>query len=175
MKRIGTTIVILILVAAGLFAIFANENYANGERIGTITQFSSNGQFFKTHEGHLNVTQTGMNSSTGFDFSVDRDNEPAGVVAKLDSAANNGWKVKLIYHEVKLKNWLHNRGNTDHFINEVIVLDRNFDNPFANKSNTNGTAGIHDTIYIVITPSDKNYSRFFRHDAEKTTDTSTVK
>ena len=34
------------------------ENYPNGERIGMITQFSKSGLVFKTHEGHLNLTQT---------------------------------------------------------------------------------------------------------------------
>lgn len=110
-----------------------------------------------------------MNSSAGFDFSVDRDKEPAGIVTKLDSAANNGWKVKLIYHEVKGWNWLNNRGNTNHFVTDVIILDRNFDDPFGNKNkgnadadNVNRTGHVIDTIYIVIMPGDKNYQKFFK-------------
>ena len=62
-----------------LAAIFAlpgcSENYSNGERIGVVTQFSNTGVIWKSHEGHLNVTQTGMNSSVPFDFSIDNDNE----------------------------------------------------------------------------------------------------
>ena len=45
------------------------------------------------------MAQTGMNSSTPFDFSIDNDNEPDGLVKILDSAAQYGWKVKIIYHE----------------------------------------------------------------------------
>src|SRR5574343_351889 len=120
---------LLILITAIVGFASCSENYSNGERIGTITQFSEKGLIWKSHEGHLNVTQTGMNSSTGFDFSVDNDNEPVGLVAKLDSAANFGWKVKLIYHETSGFNWLKNRGETDHFIKEVVDLDKNFDNP----------------------------------------------
>lgn len=140
---------LLILITAIVGLASCSENYSNGERIGTVTQFSEKGLIWKSHEGHLNVTQTGMNSSTGFDFSVDNDNEPVGLVAKLDSAANFGWKVKLIYHETSGFNWLKNRGETDHFIKEVVVLDKNFDNPF--NKNTNGVSGkVVDTIYVVI-------------------------
>lgn len=108
-----------------------------------------------------------MTSSAGFDFSVDRDNVPAGIVERLDSAASNGWKVKIVYHEVKLYNWFRNRGNTDYFVNEVTILDRNFDNPFGNKNtgeavngNLNSSGSVIDTIYIVIVPGDKNYHKF---------------
>lgn len=152
---------IIALIAITIFSTSCTENNSNGERIGTITQFSKAGTFFKSYEGHLNVTQTGMNSSTGFDFSIDNDDEPVGIVTKLDSAANFGWKVKLVYHKVKGWNWLSNRGNTDFFVTDVIVLDRQFDNPFGNK---NGATGGHaiDTIYVVITPSDPNYLKFFK-------------
>lgn len=172
MKQVRNLVILVAIVLIGGFFLFATENLSNGERIGTVTQFSLSGRWCKSHEGHLNVTQTGMNSSTGFDFSVDRDNEPAGVVALLDSAANNGWKVKVVYHEVRGYNWFNNRGNTNHFITQVIVLDRKFDDPFGNKNgsntnvnsgNSNNTSGhVIDTIYLVITPSDKNYSKFFK-------------
>jgi hypothetical protein len=168
MKNVRNLIILAAIVLIGGFFLLATENLSNGERIGTVTQFSLSGRYCKSHEGHLNVTQTGMNSSTGFDFSVDRDNEPAGVVALLDSAANNGWKVKVVYHEVRGYNWFHNRGNTNHFITQVIVLDRHFDDPFGNKNgntnanSNNNTGRVIDTIYIVITPSDKNYSKFFK-------------
>lgn len=161
----------------GLFSILllatsCSENYSNGERIGTITQFSKTGIIWKSYEGHLNVTQTGMNSSTGFDFSIDNDNEPEGIVSKLDSAANAGWKVKLVYHEVKGWNWFSNRGSTNHFVSDVIILDKAFNDPFGNKSNTEYSEKSVDTIYFVITPSDKNYSKFFSKPIEKSNDDS---
>lgn len=163
MKQVKTLVIIVIGLIIAAFLVFASENFSNGERIGTITQFSKTGRFCKTWEGHLNVTQTGMNSSTGFDFSVDRDNQPDSIINKLDSAANKGWKVKLIYHQVKGYNWFNNRGNTDYFINDVVILDRNFDDPFGNKNaSTNVNTGkVIDTVYIVITPSDINYGKFF--------------
>lgn len=82
-----------------------SENYSNGERIGVITQFSNTGLWWKSWEGHLNVTQTGMNSSVPFDFSIDNDKPNPTVIKQLDSAAQYGWKVKLVYHEAKGKNW----------------------------------------------------------------------
>ena len=153
------------LIVLGLAAAFSmascTENYSNGERIGMITQFSKTGLVFKTHEGHLNLTQTGMNSSSTkpFDFSVDRDNEDESVVATLDSAATYGWKVKIKYHEVFGWNWFSNRGETDHFVSDVQVLDRNpIGHIFGDgdKSTEGGACGckadgkVIDTIYVVI-------------------------
>ena len=54
---------IIIALTAVLFMTSCTENYSNGERIGLVTQFSKTGLIFKTHEGHLNLTQTGMNSA----------------------------------------------------------------------------------------------------------------
>jgi len=143
---------LLVLVAAA-----CTENYANGERIGLVTQFSRAGVIWKTWEGHLNLTQTGMNSSSTapFDFSIDSDHEDPVVIAAIDSAAQYGWKVKLVYHETFGKNWFENRGETDHFITRVEVLDKN---PVASAFKGAGTAApaagsggrAVDTIYVVI-------------------------
>jgi len=138
-------------IASLLLLVSCSENYSNGERIGFVTKFSSKGYFWKSWEGELNITQTGMNTSSTFDFSVDNDREDPAVVAKLDSAANLGWKVKLIYHETFGKNWFQNRGETDHFIKDVVILDRNPLNPFAEHSKQDEQIGkILDTIYVVI-------------------------
>jgi len=149
---------ILSVVILSVLLTSCSENYSNGERIGVITQFSKTGVIWKSWEGHLNVTQTGMNSSVPFDFSIDNDREPDGVVATLDSAAEHGWKVKLIYHQTFGKNWFDNRGNTDHFVSKVEVLERNFGNMFNGKSqntSTQTTGHVIDTIYLVIVPKDK--------------------
>jgi len=154
------------LIVLGLASTFlmasCTENYSNGERIGMITQFSKTGLIFKTHEGHLNLTQTGMNSSSAkpFDFSVDADNEDPKVVATLDSAATYGWKVKIVYHETFGKNWFGTRGETNHFVSSVEVLDRNpVGNIFGKESDSkeaDGACGcktggkVIDTIYVVI-------------------------
>lgn len=133
-----------------------SENYSNGERIGVITQFSESGYTFKSWEGHLNVTQTGMNSSVPFDFSIDNDNPNQDVINTIDSAAQHGWKVKLIYHEVAGKNWFQNRGETDHFVTKIEVLEKNFGNAFNGNSNASKSLpGIHDTIYVVIVSKDQ--------------------
>ena len=131
------------------------ENYSNGERIGVITQFSNTGVWWKSYEGHLNVTQTGMNSSVPFDFSIDNDNEPPGLVQTLDSAAQNGWKVKLVYHETNGKNWFNNRGETSHFIERCEVLERDFGNAFNGNADAQPqvTGRVIDTIYVVIDKS----------------------
>lgn len=91
-----------------------------------------------------------MNSSVPFDFSIDNDNEPDGLVKTIDSAAQYGWKVKLIYHETCGKNWFSNRGETDHFVQKCEVLEKNFGNAF----NGNKPQGkIIDTIYVIINNS----------------------
>jgi hypothetical protein len=145
---------LFILSAATLIFTSCSENYSNGERIGVITQFSETGLMCKSWEGHLNVTQTGMNSSVPFDFSIDNDKPDQSVINTLDSAAQHGWKVKLVYHETTGKNWFHNRGETNHFINRVEVLEKNFANAFNGKNNEPQqpkiTGRTIDTIYVII-------------------------
>ncbi|HRH64916.1 MAG TPA: hypothetical protein PLU53_01330 [Bacteroidia bacterium] len=141
------------ILAYVVFAIAtATENYSEGERIGFITKFSHKGRFWKSWEGELNLTQTGMNTSSLFDFSIDNDNESGDVVAMIDSAVNNGWKVKLTYHQTYFKNWFSNRGDTDYFVKSVQVLDRQ--SPGNNQNATVPVQGkVIDTIYVVIDKS----------------------
>lgn len=152
----------LIFFSSILF-VSCSENYSNGERIGLVTQFSKRGIIWKSWEGHLNITQTGMNSADGFDFSVDNDKEDENLVKAIDSAANQGWKVKLIYHQTSGFNWFGNRGETNYFIDSLMILDRGFS---AHTSNTNTKEGAHgravDTIYVVITPDNPDYKKFFK-------------
>lgn len=139
-----------------LFMTSCTENYSNGERIGMITKFSEKGLVWDSWEGTLNTTQTGMNSAQPFEFSVDNDVNDPVVIKTLDSAATNGWKVKIKYHETFGKNWLGNRGETNYFVKQVIVLDRDpIGNMFGGdkpKSNCDcKTQGkVIDTIYVVI-------------------------
>lgn len=147
---------ILFLSVITLFLTSCSNNYSNGERIGTVNKLSKKGLIWDTWEGHLNITQTGMTSTDSWDFSIDRDSEPEGLVSQLDSAAENGWKVKLSYHEVAGWNWFGNRGSTDFFITKMEVLDRDFTDPLhlknGSKSSNNGT---HDTVYVVIVPKER--------------------
>jgi hypothetical protein len=143
-----STLVLGLLTSVMLMA-SCSENYSNGERVGMITKFTEKGLIWKSYEGHLNATQTGMNSAEGFDFSVDNDKNDPVVIATLDSAASLGWKIKLDYHEVAGLNWLGNRGETDYFVNKVDVLDRNPMSMFGGKD-TAPVGHVIDTIYVVI-------------------------
>jgi len=142
----------LALIVGVLFLTSCSNNYSNGERIGTVNKLAKKGLIWDTWEGHLNITQTGMTSTDSWDFSIDNDNEPDGLVAQLDSAAEYGWKVKLTYTQVSGWNWLGNRGETDYFVNKMEVLEKNFGNTFNGKSENpkEVTGKVIDTIYVVI-------------------------
>lgn len=148
----------LLLGILFLFALQScSENYSNGERIGLVTKFSRSGIMYKSWEGQLHITQTGMNSTMeDFSFSIDNDREDQNVINQIDSAAQHGWKVKLIYHETMGKNWFSNRGSTDHFITAVEVLDKNMSMraQFGGDTTIYRSGRIIDTIYVVI---DKNH------------------
>ena len=155
MKTIKFTILALV---AAMSMTSCTENYSNGERIGMLTKFSQKGLVYDSWEGTLNTTQTGMNSAEPFQFSVDNDVNDPKVIATLDSAATYGWKVKIKYHETFGKNWFSNRGETNYFVKEVNVLDKNpIGSMFGSdstgvKSNCDcKTSGkVIDTIYVVI-------------------------
>lgn len=111
-----------------------SENYSQGERIGTVVQFSQTGLIWDSWEGQLNLTQTGMNTSGApFNFSFDNDrSDQTELIALLNQAQAEGWKVKLKYHEVTGWNWFNNRGCTNHFITDVEVIDKDFAHPLQN-------------------------------------------
>jgi hypothetical protein len=98
-----------------------------------------------------------MNSGSLFEFSVDNDVNDPKVISTLDSAATYGWKIKIKYHQTFGKNWFSNRGETNYFVKEVEVLDRD---PIgnitgsSNKSNKDcdckNEGKVIDTIYVVI-------------------------
>lgn len=149
---------LLLVISTAVLFTSCTENYSNGERIGMISKFSEKGVFYKSWEGDLVLTQTGMNQSANgdFPFSIDNDNPDTTVIKMIDSAANFGWKIKLTYHETFGYNWFSNRGETNHFISKVEVLDRN-PLSFMNRTNTDSVrAGkVIDTIYVVIVGKQK--------------------
>lgn len=159
MKKLIFTIAI---VGMALLLNSCSENYSNGERIGVITRFSQKGLIFKSWELNLNVTQTGMNTSgEPFECSVDNNNEDKNLISELDSAANKGWKVKIIYHQCKNRNMTGSRGETDYFIDELVVLDKHFTEKLQFNSNNEKapaspavTGKVIDTIYVVIDKSE---------------------
>lgn len=133
--------------------ISCSEQYGSGERVGVITRFSRSGLWFKSWEGELHVTQTGMNSTMNdFDFSIDNNVEEqrTNCINLLDSAAKLGWKVRLHYHQVQLKNITASRGDTNYFVDSVQVLDRNMSSLFNNNTDATKNGKVIDTIYVVI-------------------------
>ena len=128
MKHLIVLLLSLIVLAS------CTENYSKGERIGTVVQFSKTGLIFESWEGQLNLTQTGMNTSgEPFNFSFDNDLDTQDtLIALVNEAQAKGWKIKLKYHEVAGWNWFNNRGNTNHFVTDVEVIDKNFAHPLQN-------------------------------------------
>ena len=105
------------------------EHFSDGERVGTVTKFSKAGVFFDSWDGLLNITQTGMNSSgEPFAFSMDNDRDDQdSLINLLTKAQVEGWKVKVKYHQVwGFKNVFNNRGESNYFVDDIIVLDKNF-------------------------------------------------
>jgi hypothetical protein len=140
--------VVAVLALSGCMS----ENYANGERIGLVTQFSEAGYYWKSWEGHLNLTQTGMNSASSepFNFSIDNDRPDSTVIATIKAAADSGWKVKLTYHQTLNKNWWNNRGETNHFITKVEILDKSLVANAMGTSHASSLGKTIDTIFVVI-------------------------
>lgn len=148
-------IILIAFAFASLMLQSCVENYSNGERIGVITRFSQKGLVFKSWEGNLNVTQTGMNTSgEPFMFSVDNEKDNNILVAIIDSAADKGWKVKVVYHESYNTNIWGLRGETSFFIDDLEVLDKKFTEKLQFNNNDLPkpavTGKIIDTIYVVI-------------------------
>lgn len=127
------------------------ERYSVGERIGTVTKFSNAGVIWRSWDGHLNITQTGMNSAgEPFEFSVDNDKNDPKIISLLSKASTDGWKVKICYHQVwGLKNVFHNRGESDYFVDSVKVLDKDFTKKLEFNSGSS-TKPKKDTTFVYI-------------------------
>ncbi len=147
----------LILTAACLSLSSCKENYSNGEKVGNLIEFTEKGVWWDSWEGRLNMTQTGMNTSgEPFSFSFDNDRDDQAELIKLMKQAQvEGWKLKIRYHETwGLKNIFNNRGETDYFVDDVTVLDKDFANPLKHgMGGANRSGKVIDTIYVVIDKS----------------------
>ncbi len=131
------------------------ENYSVGEKVGNLIEFTKKGVIWDSWEGRMNLTQTGMNTSGApfqFSFDNDRDDQDS-LIQLLYQAQVEGWKVKLKYHAVwGMKNVFSNRGETDYFVDDVEVLDKNFANVLRMGDAPQGR--VVDTIYVVIDKSE---------------------
>ncbi|HBN46787.1 MAG TPA: hypothetical protein DD401_03965 [Prevotella sp.] len=146
----------LLTAAMALCLSSCKENYSQGEKVGNLIEFTNKGVIWESWEGSLNMTQTGMNTSgEPFYFSFDRDrNDQDSLIALMKQAQVEGWKLKIRYHEVwGLKNILGNRGETDYFVDNVTVLDRDFANPLKRMDATR-QGQVVDTVYVVIDKSE---------------------
>lgn len=143
------------LAVVGILLTACTENYSRGEKVGTVIEFAQSGLIWDSWDGRLNLTQTGMNTAgEPFMFSLDNDRtDQDSLVQLLYQAQIEGWKIKVKYHRVMGKNWFENRGRSDYFVDDVIVLDRDFANPLKNM--TGGRQGhVVDTIFVVIDKSE---------------------
>lgn len=132
------------------------ENYSNGEKVGNLIEFTSKGVFWDSWEGRMNMTQTGMNTSgEPFSFSFDNDrHDQDSLINLMKQAQVEGWKLKIRYHEVwGLRNCFYNRGETDYFVDDVTVLDKDFANPLRNLG-TQPQGSVVDTVWVVIDKSE---------------------
>ncbi len=147
------TVLLLIAVVAMLGMSSCKENYSNGEKVGNLIEFTQKGVIWDSWEGRMNMTQTGMNTSGApFSFSFDNDRDDQDSLVNLMKQAQvEGWKLKVRYHEVwGFKNIFYNRGETDYFIDDVTVLDKDFANPLKNFGAANGGGRVVDTIWVVV-------------------------
>lgn len=148
MKRLLYVAIIGVLMVAFTGC---KENYSVGEKVGNLIEFTKKGVFWDSWEGRMNLTQTGMNTSgEPFQFSFDNDrNDQDSLVQVLYQAQVEGWKVKLKYHAVwGFKNVFNNRGETDYFIDDVEVLDKDFANPLRQIGSRQER--VVDTVWVVV-------------------------
>jgi len=114
-------LLIILLLAFGVFYYLTVWSYSDGERAGTISKFSRRGYLFKTHEGILNVGgfsgETGSLVPQNFEFSV---KDPL-VAEKINEAVRTGQRVTLHYEE-KLARLPWN-GDTKYFVTKVEIID----------------------------------------------------
>ncbi|WP_407401497.1 hypothetical protein [Sodaliphilus sp.] len=152
MKKIIYT---ALMAAIAWGATSCKEDYSVGEKVGTVMEFTKKGVIWESWEGSLFLTQTGMgNSGDPFYFSFDNDNhDQDSLVNIIHQAQIEGWKVKLKYHAVwGGKNVCSNRGETDYFVDDVIVLDKDFAHS-SRQDEVEGHGRVVDTVYVVLDKS----------------------
>ena len=152
-------LILMMCLLSLTFMTSCKEHFSDGERVGTVVKFSKAGVIWDSWDGDLNLTATGMNTSgEPFAFSFDNDrNDQDSLINLLIDAQRYGWKVKIIYHQVwGLKNICKNRGESDYFVDDVEILDKNFAKPLGGISSQSEpvTKGrVIDTVWVVIDKS----------------------
>lgn len=116
-------LIIIFVVAAGIFVFLYFSIYDEGVRAGNVVRVSKKGVIFKTYEGQLNLQSFGALKGTTpfaetFDFSVE--NNRPDVIRELEAVALSGERVNL--HYIKRYNVFPWRGDTKYFIINVERL-----------------------------------------------------
>ena len=116
-------LIIIFVVAAGIFVFLYFSIYDEGVRAGNVVRVSKKGIIFKTYEGQLNLQSFGALKGTTpfaetFDFSVE--NNRPDVIRELEAVALSGERVNL--HYIKRYNVFPWRGDTKYFITNVERL-----------------------------------------------------
>lgn len=114
-KKVTIRVIISALVIAIVgFAIYANMNFSEGNRVGNVVKISEKGVLFKTWEGQLSY---GDNKEM-WDFSIPNSQEQ--VRLNIDDANENNKRVKLYYKEKYITfPW---RGDTKYLVYKVEIL-----------------------------------------------------
>lgn len=112
MKKVLTTLVILLILGLGGYYMYSQFTYSEGNRPGVLIKFSKKGYIFKTYEGEIN--QIGMNAGLAnnlWDFSV---KDPAVADALEKKVGKN---VSLHYRQINRSfAW---QGDTNYFVDSV--------------------------------------------------------
>lgn len=120
MKIFKLTIIIIILVLAGIFAFMYWGVYEHGVMAGKVLRITEKGVVFKTYEGKLNLETFGALKGASpiaesFDFSVEKSDTE--VIDVLQKVALSGERVNLHFKKRYIKiPW---RGETKYFATRV--------------------------------------------------------
>jgi hypothetical protein len=124
LKKIILGFIFLLIIAIGIFSLFAFGTYSKGEKAGTLVKLSEKGVIFKTWEGELNTYMVVSDQAAAsaavtnlFTFSVlSSDKE---VIETIQSAIHSGHRITLYYKEKYFKfPW---NGDTKYFIYKAEI------------------------------------------------------
>jgi hypothetical protein len=124
MKILRNTIILIVIVLAGVFAFMYWGVYESGVMAGKVLRITEKGVMFKTFEGKLNLETFGALKGASpiaesFDFSVERTDTE--VIETLQKVALTGERVNLHFKKRYIKvPW---RGETKYFATRVERSD----------------------------------------------------
>ena len=121
MKKAIPISILVVFLAVGVYYLWAQFTYSEGNRAGTLIKFSKKGYIFKTYEGEINQIGLNADARTGlvnniWDFSV-LDNATAEKLSHLE-----GKNVSLHYKQVN-KNFVW-QGETNYFVDNATEITK---------------------------------------------------